>query len=571
MRINYFVTFILLATFITAAQAQTLNALLQEAKGTTPLAYYELSREAEVLYQQRNYGKAAEALEKLTTAYPYDGEKWYLLGRSRYALGQFKEAAQAFVKAEEIGVPPTARSNGADAARAFAQAGDTNLALDWLEKSVFVNRYESPEQLFQEKIFDSLRQHPRFQKLVAPVVSKGISRAEGWRTDLDYLILQIKRRNAVYSKKPLPEDFVRTADKLRKEIPQLSNEQIYFEMQHLMSLLRQTHNGLFVPGNLVKLKHLPLYFYAFPEGLFVVDALVPYEHLIGAKIVSFDDTPAERAIEATRYIAGGENDMGILWTVPGNLSVIQYLHALKLIKNPDKVNLTIVNREGKTSTVSPEPIASLPRQKLKAPRISNLSAPPLYLTRPDEEHWFEYLPQEKTVYLKLNQIHHKPNESLAQLGLRLRDFLSKTDVRNLVVDVRRNHGGNTYLYTELLRTLIDFDTDKDKKLFVVTDRWTFSATINFIADIDRLTNAIFVGEPSSSPPLTLGGDEGQITLPYSGIAGGLTTATWELTGPRDSREWVPIDIPVQTTAKDYFSNRDPVMEAILTLVRNEAK
>ncbi len=339
-----------------------------------------------------------------------------------------------------------------------------------------------------------------------------------------------------------------------------------------MSLLRQTHNGLFVPGNLVKLKHLPLYFYAFPEGLFVVDAVAPYEYLIGAKIVSFDDTPAERAIEATRYIAGVENDMGILWTVPGNLSVIQYLHALKLIKNPDKVNLTIVDREGKTSTVSPEPIASLPRQKLKAPRISNLPAPPLYLTKPDDQHWFEYLPDHKTVYLQFNQVSNKQNgESLSQFGLRLRDFLSKTEVRNLIVDVRRNHGGNTYFYTELLRTLIDFNANKDNKLFVVTGRWTFSATINFIADVDRLTNAIFVGEPSGSPPSTVGGDESQITLPYSGIGGALSVTSWALTGPRDTRLWVPIDIPIQTTAKDYFANRDSVMETVMTLINKVGK
>ncbi len=160
MKINYFVTFILFAAFTTIVQAQTLTTLLQETKGTTPLAYYELSKEAEGLYQQGNYAKAAEALEKLTTAYQYDGEKWYLLGRSQYALGQFKEAAQAFVKAEEIGVPPAARSNVAYAARAFAQAGNTNLALDWLEKSVFANRYESQGQLFQEKnliIFAGIR------------------------------------------------------------------------------------------------------------------------------------------------------------------------------------------------------------------------------------------------------------------------------------------------------------------------------------------------------------------------------------------------------------------------------
>ncbi len=344
------------------------------------------------------------------------------------------------------------------------------------------------------------------------------------------------------------------------------------EMQHLLTLLGQTHNSLFTPGNLVKLTQLPLYFYVFPEGLYIVDAVAPYEDLIGVKVLRFDDTTAERAIEASKYLVGRENDMAILWTVPENLKVVQYLHALKITKNPDRVILTVVDKDGKTRTVSPEPVSLLARRKLQAPRLPNLSAPPLYLTRPDDQHWFEYLPKEKTLYLQFNQVSNKQNgESLAQLGLRLREFLAKTDVRNLVVDVRRNNGGNTYFYTELLRTLIDFDSNGNNRLFIITGRWTFSAAINFIADVDRLTNAVFVGEPSSSPPLTVGGDEGQITLPYSGVGGALSSSSWALTGPRETRLWIPPDIPVQTNAKDYFANRDPVMETILTMLPKDRK
>ena len=567
-----FALFLLILALSVFAGAQSPMELAQEAKNMTPAAYYELSQEAERIYQQQNYAKAAQAYEKLTAAYPFDGEKWYLLGRARYQTGQFKEAAQAFVKAEEIGVPPHARFNVAYAARAFAQAGDANRALDWLERSVFVNRYEASLGLFQERVFDNLRQNLRFQKLVAPIVAKDVSRADGWRTDIDYLISQIKLRNAVYSKQPLPDKLVRAADKLKREIPKLSDEQMMVEMQHLLTLLGQTHNSLFTPGNLVKLTQLPLYFYVFPEGLYIVDAVAPYEDLIGVKVLRFDDTTAERAIEASKYLVGRENDMAILWTVPENLKVVQYLHALKITKNPDRVILTVVDKDGKTRTVSPEPVSLLARRKLQAPRLPNLSAPPLYLTRPDDQHWFEYLPKEKTLYLQFNQVSNKQNgESLAQLGLRLREFLAKTDVRNLVVDVRRNNGGNTYFYTELLRTLIDFDSNGNNRLFIITGRWTFSAAINFIADVDRLTNAVFVGEPSSSPPLTVGGDEGQITLPYSGVGGALSSSSWALTGPRETRLWIPPDIPVQTNAKDYFANRDPVMETILTMLPKDRK
>ncbi|MCA1623704.1 MAG: hypothetical protein LC768_05480 [Acidobacteria bacterium] len=567
-----FIAFILFASLITTVQAQTTTTLLKGTQEITPLAYYELSKEAEQFFQQQNYAKAAEAYEKLTKAYPFDGEKWRRLGVSLYQLGKFLEAAPVFLKAHELGVFPFPQFNALNAAKSFARAGDAKNALLWLEKALRDLRFNQKPSLLKDPAFESLKSNPRFLELVDNSPKRELSRDEGWRYDVDYLLSEIKRLNAVYSKAPLPEKLVRAADRLKKEIPKLSNEQIYVEMQHLLTLLGQTHNMLFIPGDKVKQTFLPFHFYVFPEGLFIVDALAPYEDLIGAQVLRFDETTAERAIDATRYVNSLENDMQIIWSVSDWLKVVQTLHALKLTKNPDRVNLTILDRDGKTRTISPEPINALPRQKLKAPRMPNLPAPPLYLTKPDDQHWFEYLPEQKTLYLQFNQVSNKPNgESLAQFGLRTRDFLSKTDVRNLVVDVRRNNGGNTYLYTELLRTLIDFDADKDNRLFVLTSRWTFSAAANFIADVDRLTNAVFVGELSSSPPLIVGSDESQIVLPYSGITGALSSTIWALTGPRDTRLWIPMDIPIQTTAKDYFANRDPVMEAILLLVRKDTK
>jgi hypothetical protein len=194
------------------------------------------------------------------------------------------------------------------------------------------------------------------------------------------------------------------------------------------------------------------------------------------------------------------------------------------------------------------------------------------LSRPDDEYWFEYLPQDKTVYFQYNQVTGKQGgESLEDFGLRLRDFLTKNEVRNLIVDVRRNNGGSTFEDAEILRAISEFDANKENKIFVFTGRSTFSAASNFIADLDRLTSAVFVGEPSSSTPLMIGGDEATLVLPYSQVMGFIASTSWQLTAPRDSRLWISPDVPVQLTAKDYFTNRDPLMEMTLTMLRKNVK
>lgn len=574
----YLIIFILLGGVCFNAQGQKPADLIQEIKVLTPSDYYRLSQEADRYYQQQNHAKAAEIYEKLTKAYPFDGATWRRLALSLYRAGRFQEAIQPFIKANELGTTPNPQYIVLNIAQSYALAGDKENALFWIKKLVGQFRFNQKPTLLKDAAFASLRDDPRFIKLVEPPIKAQFKREEGWRADIDYLLAEIKRLNPVYNKQPLPYEIVQAATRLKTQIGKLSDAQILFEMQHLLALLKQSHNGLEFdePGKLVKLTQLPMVFKLFPEGLYIVDALQPYENLIGAKVLQFDDTSAERALEATGYVVPRENPMAINWSGPDFLKFVQLLYTLKLTRNPDRVNLTVIDHEGKTRVVAPEPISvskKYQNPKLKAPRLSNLPAAPLYLSRPDDKYWFEFLEKNKTVYVQYNQVSDKQNdETLAQFGLRLREFIAKNEVRNLIIDVRRNNGGSTFVDAELLRTLIEFDTKKDNRLFVITGRNTFSAASNFITDVNRLTNAVFVGEPSSSTPLMIGGDEALLVLPYSGTLGFIASTTWALTAPRDARLWIAPDIPMQLTAKDYFANRDPIMESILGLInKGESK
>lgn len=191
--------------------------------------------------------------------------------------------------------------------------------------------------------------------------------------------------------------------------------------------------------------------------------------------------------------------------------------------------------------------------------------PPLYLRNTNETHWFVHLPESDAVYVQFYDVADDSDETLAQFGIRLRNFLSEhDDVRNLIVDLRRNYGGNSYLYPELSRTLVHFDAQQEKRLFVLIGRTMFSAAENFAVDVDRLTNATFVGEPTSGRPQAYG-DSPAFVLPYSGMRGGIAAVLWNLSSPRDRRARIAPDIPVALTAADYFANRDPVLETVLRL------
>lgn len=551
--------------------AQPAFELIREVEGLSPAEYHDLSRQAEQSLGRGDYAKAAEILDKVLKAYPLEGLKWRRLGFSLYQAGKFQEAIPAFKKGNDLGHPLGRIVTGYYIAASYARAGDKDNALEWLNTIIYRYHYAGKKFLLDDPAFESLKNDARFLKLFN-LPKREFSRNEGWRYDLDFLLSEIKRLNPVYRNSPLPPDLTKAASKLRKDIPKLSNAETYFEMEHLLSLLKHAHNGLLpsLAGDMVGLKQLPVTFYAFPEGLFIIDAAPPYEDLIGAKVLSFDKTPAERALDATGYLLSRENDMEILWRGPGLLSIPQALHALKLTASPETMALTILDRDGKARMVAPKPTPIKNGSKLVSPRLLGISAPPLYLSQPGDPYWFKHLKDDETVYFQFNQVTNKNNgESLARFSLNLREYIKSNDVQNLIVDVRRNNGGLTDLYVELLRTLLEFDIHHPKRLYVIIGRSTFSATGNFITDLSRLSGAVFVGEPSGAKPLLVGGDEAPITLPYSGAMGNLSSSTWALTNPHDSRLWISPDIPIQLTAKDYFANRDTVLETLLPIIRKE--
>jgi hypothetical protein len=182
-----------------------------------------------------------------------------------------------------------------------------------------------------------------------------------------------------------------------------------------------------------------------------------------------------------------------------------------------------------------------------------------------DAYWFKHLPDKQTVYFQFNQVADKDGESLATFAVRLRRFLDEQKIRTLVVDLRHNNGGNTYLYKEMIRTVVHFDAaEENRQLFVLIGRGTYSAAVNFAVDLERFTRAVFVGEPTGGKPNTHG-DESPTILPYSGLHFLLSSVYWQLSSPRDSRLWIPATISVPLTAEDYFANRDPVLELVLQL------
>jgi hypothetical protein len=524
----------------------------------------DLLQQAEASYQAKDYARAATLYEALTKTNPQNGETWLRLARSRYQIKEYPAAIEGYRRASEIGFGHL-QDNDLQIARAYAQLGQKAHALQWLAKALNEDRFEFRPDLQKDPAFQGLHAEPRFRELAGLLPERGFTRDEGWRYDLNYLLAEIQRLNVTYSRQPLPDAVRQAASRIRERIPLLSDAQIAVEMQRLLALLGCSHNSLIpMPGGRVQFLHLPLAFYLFPDGLYIINGDGEARKLVGCRVVRFDDTDAEKAVRAVSSLARRENDMEARWLGPSYLAMPQVLHALELTKNPNRVCLT-VHRAGREESVSISAGKGLPR-KLTSSQKAGAPPAPLYLQNAADAYWFKHLPEQQMVYFQFNQVVNKADEPLAAFAVRLRHFLDKQEIRSLVVDLRHNNGGNTYLYKELVRTIVHFDAaDEKRRVFVLIGRGTYSAAVNFVVDLERFTRAVFIGEPTGGKPNTHG-DESPTVLPYSGLYFLLSCVYWQLSSPRDSRLWIPATIPIPLTAEDYFANRDRALEWILKQV-----
>jgi len=557
--------FLLLAMCAPAAVSEeTLRSRL--VAPAEPLSYFDHVREGRRLFDEQKYAEAAEVLRKAVSQYPKDGSVWIQLGQALRLSDKPKEAIAAYEKGLELTSPWPPAGVRLSLAQAYLVLGNKEMAYRVLERMMQEDQYTQKPALYDHPAFAAIRNEPRFLKLVGRIDTSKMSREEGWRTDIDYLVSEIKRVNHLYRKQPLPEELTARQRALKRDVGKLTDEEIFLGMGRMLSPLKQGHVSLAIFPETTRLavRTIPLQFYAFPEGIFVVRSDEKNADLVGAEVLRIEDAAPGELVKRIEEHASVENEMKMLWAGMRPLGSIPVLRGLGVLKpGRDEVRLTLKLKDGQALERVLAPVAQEQERKLGPPPVAT---PPLFVRDVPRAHWLESLPESDAVFVQVNQIAPDPDESMAEFGLKLRRFLADTPVKNVILDLRHNNGGNTFTYTEMLRTLVAHSTKEGNRLYVIIGRGVYSATSNLLSDLERLASPIFVGEPSSGIG-NQDGDESMTVLPYSGIRAFLTSVRWQYSHPWDLRTSMVPDIPVQLTAKDYFAGKDSVMETILADIR----
>ncbi len=325
-----------------------------------------------------------------------------------------------------------------------------------------------------------------------------------------------------------------------------------------------------------------VHLYTFGDDIDIVAAADPT--LVGATVLSIDGMPTADAVDAVTPYSPFDNAATIELVVPALLATPEVLHAAGVIDDVDAPHYIVRLTDGTERTIDPEQLswdefaARIDSRPIGMAKMASVPS----LARIDEPFWTTVMDPVapgagQTLYLQYNEVvRQSGSTSIEQLADTIDTMLTGEGltgeglngggINRLVVDLRYNPGGNDRTYPPLLGVLTTNPALAGRhSLVVIIGRQTFSAAALFAAELDKRTEAVFIGEPTGGRP-NLYANPRPLKLPNSGIVVQVSSDYYEVGGHGDVRDAIVPDIVATSTLDDLLAGRDRVLEAALTLV-----
>ncbi|MBT8180947.1 MAG: tetratricopeptide repeat protein [Eudoraea sp.] len=392
-----------------------------------------------------------------------------------------------------------------------------------------------------------------------------------WQEDLRFLQNTVHEDYPFLFKKTTAAAFDEAIAEFDKAIPQMQDHEVLVGFSKIIGMFKYGHTRVSYSEGPVQYHELPIYTHYYNDGIYIHGAHKAYESIVGAKIMEVEGKPIANVLEAIYPVVPAENEQFFKAYGGNYLLVPEVLHAQGVIETLKNKITFKVEKEGKTFTT--EVSAGEPKHghlsygevKPETDWVGarDQSKSPYYLKNLDKIYYFEYLPNEKAVYVRHSQIQDDPSENIPAFYERLFEFIDNNEVEKLVLDVRLNGGGNNYKNKPIVTGIIENQKiNQPGKFFVIIGRRTFSACQNLVNELDNYTNAIFVGEPTGEN-INFYGDNNRVELPNSKLAIYLSFAWWQDKPQWENADYTVPHLAVEPTFEDYSANEDPVLEAAL--------
>lgn len=410
----------------------------------------------------------------------------------------------------------------------------------------------------------------------------GKTHKQVWTEDLDYFENVYLNESSTFPKDSIPSCKLLLST-LKSQIDLLTDNQIILQLSRCVAMANNGHTTI----PLGFMAQIPMRFYRFSDGLYVIKTDQTSKDYLGAKLLKINSMEIEEVeIKLNPYLSG--IDRWKEFKATDYLSSPEILHGiglsernemtLTLFLDKDTVELTSSTQKMKsTKDESWSNLYADPNEPNWHHVLSENAAQPLYLKHMKEGVFYTFLDSENLAYFSINGYWHQAGNFKAQIKAFIEELKQKPNY-DVVLDLRYFTGGNYTIPVDLASKPPEL-IDPDQNIFLITSNMTFSAGLVTAARIKYYAGdkIIIVGEEVGDN-LKFWAERDDYTLPNSGIR--ILDADAEHDWQDDTFTfgtsfWVnafygvpakslKVDQEIKMSFEDYMAGKDPIFEWITT-------
>jgi hypothetical protein len=398
----------------------------------------------------------------------------------------------------------------------------------------------------------------------APAPDDSTARTSRWQEDLDFFARELPAKQMDFSQLMPGDKFEHSVAEPKREVPQLSDPDILFELMRIVAGLGVAHTGVaFGAIGDFNVRKYPIQMQWFSDGLAVVAATPEHREALCCRVVRIGSLTPEQAEAAMAPYIPHENHAWLHVQSPRYLDLVELMQREKIADADGCLRLTLARAGGGEFTleIAPSGRGQTSRKMVKAADARSVPAG-LCRKHPGAAYWFEYLPDTQSLYIQYNKCANETNNPFAGFAKTLFAFADAHPVRRVVVDLRFNTGGSSGIVKPLVEGLTSRPAlNAQGHLYALIGGQTFSSGVMAVMDFRNDLHAILVGEPTGNKPNHYGQQQ-NFELPNSRLMVHYSTKHFRLTPDADPPTVEP-DILAPASLADFLAGRDPALDAAL--------
>lgn len=382
-----------------------------------------------------------------------------------------------------------------------------------------------------------------------------------WKEDLEIYKASLELNHINLYHSITKADFTKEWNKIYNNIESLNDFEIILKLMHLTRLINDGHTAVSLRN--ISTHRFPFEVKWIENRWYVVKTLNKDKHILKASLETINGMPIDTVTQKISKIAQFvENEYSLKDRTGSYLTIAELLFNINLIDSINEATFSFRNNNNelihlKLNTITNDiwENSNLSMVTLSVPEITipNSSNPDL---------WFTSISDTKAVYINFES--YPTFEEMQVFGEQLVSYIQKNQMKKVIIDMRKNGGGDLYVGTVLAYALNLADSiDWKNGVFVLTSNKTFSAATSNAALFKQLLNAKIVGQPTGSNPNGYQ-DMDSFILPNSKLVISYSKRLFRLSNQENTA--LKPDIIINQKYSDLFNNVDTVLMKLINIL-----